>query len=128
MHLATRNTGMCSIPEPLEIPMTATSAYLPGQEVRLASGVTGVLYARTWRIRRAHQSCRPATWYFLPDGAGASGLVVWSQPNEICESEVAWSGPVREGSWPASHYRLAQAQRQAVYVAHMQRRSLPAAE
>lgn len=105
--------------------MLTESAYTPGQEVQLKDGTTGVLYARTWHLgRRASHSDEPS-WYFLPDNAAAVGLVVMSQPGEIRESMIAEGRAQRPGNWPPSRYWLTQPMREAVYVAHMQRRPLP---
>lgn len=101
--------------------------YAPGQEVELSTGETGVLYARTWgtfKIRDIGQ----VRWFFLPDVRAAVGLIVHGQPRTVADADVAKAGPLREGAWPGPHYRLSDLHRQAVYVAHMQRKPLPPPE
>ena len=99
--------------------MTTLPTFLPGQEVVLHTGTTGVLYARTQPTRRVSGAEHSETWYFLPDNAASSGLVVLSQPREVTAQDVASTTGVREGNWPPAEYRLSASQRQLVYVAHM---------
>lgn len=100
----------------------------PGLEVVLRDGSSGVLYARTWRLpKRAGQPQQPA-WYFLPDDACAQGLVVYAQPHEVSEADIAATKGLRPGDWPAADYRLTTHQRQAVYVACMKRQPLPSVD
>lgn len=106
--------------------MLEPSLFSPGDEVVLANGTTGVLYARTWQIRKGPPRERPATWFFLPDQAAAVGLVVLSQPVDVSESAVLCKTGRRHGLWPGKNYRLGASLRQAVYVAHMAGRELPA--
>ena len=97
---------------------------VPGQEVTLHSGVRGVLYMRTRPLGRRRQPTSP-TWYFVPDGCAAVGVVVTCQPREIEENEVSFRGPVRPGNWPKNQDWLTDALRQAVYSAAMQGKPLP---
>jgi hypothetical protein len=78
-----------------------------------------VLYARTRHLTaRANRE----GWYFLPDGAGAPGLVVLNQPRFICEQDIAGKIGARPGP---SDYLTDPIQRQRVYVAHMRGDPLP---
>jgi hypothetical protein len=101
------------------------SRFYPGQEVTVRGGQTGVLYARTWPSRKGPYRPHPATWFFLPDGACAVGLVVMNQPHEICDTDVAEAYGQREGTWPAPDRWLSPIERQQAYVAHMQGKPLP---
>lgn len=101
--------------------LSPSSAYLPGDEVRLRDGLTGVLYSRT---RHLTARSNREGWYFLPDGAGAPGLVVLNQPRFICEQDIAGKIGARPGPWP-SGYLTDPIQRQRVYVAHMRGDPLP---
>lgn len=105
--------------------MTTTSNYQPGDEVRLKDGLSGVLYARTMHLTaKASQRRRREGWYFLPDGASASGLVVLNQPREISEQDIERKTGNRPGDWP-SEPMSDPIMRQRVYVAHMQGSALP---
>lgn len=90
----------------------------PGTEVVLHGGSTGVLYAQEHPSFGRRRSQLPR-WFFLPDGAGAPGLVVTSQRRSVTTSDIAEVVGFRGGSWPLSTYRLDAPHRQKVYVAHM---------
>lgn len=110
---------MCPLTERNE--MTTTSNFQPGDEVRLKDGMAGVLYAMT---RHATARRNAEGWYFLPDGAGASGLIVVNQPRTISERDITVKTGHRAGAWPTD-FLTDPIMRQRVYVAHMQRRPLP---
>jgi hypothetical protein len=97
----------------------------PGQEVTLTSGTPGVLFARTWDIRKRTAHSDAPTWYFLPDNAGSVGLVVMSQPHEIAETEIALAHGLRPGRWPSPTHWLRDHERHAAYAAHMRKAPLP---
>lgn len=98
-----------------------TTNYRPGDEVRLKTGLTGVLYSRT---RHATARRNSEGWFFLPDGAGATGFVVVNQPRTVTEFDIAEKIGRRAGVWP-NECLSDPIQRQRVYAAHMQGKPLP---
>ena len=96
--------------------------YLPGDEVVLKDGRTGLLYAITQNSRNplARDHSKPANWFFIPDRVGTQGMVVTSQPCTVSELDVERRTGHRDGVWPEAGHILGFEERQRVYVMAMQ--------
>ena len=101
--------------------MPITTAYLPGDEVVLKDGRSGLLFALTPNSRNplARDSGRKANWYFIPNHIGTQGMVVTSQPCAVSVLDIERFTGHRDGNWPEAGHVLGFEERQRVYVAAM---------
>ena len=102
--------------------MPHPTAYLPGDEVVLKDGRTGVLYALTQNSRNplARDNSKHANWFFIPDRVGTQGMTVISQPCTVAEMDIDRLTGHRDGIWPKAWHVLGFEERQRVYVMAMQ--------